>query len=158
MPATQWPATATPITISAIMIVMRKEYSIRALPERSRHRRTKIFTSAPSRFSAPPLPAFIPNRCDVQLKRVTGDLRWQDLAEQRTERARNRLCDGLEVVGAADFVEGCGDRRLHVGFPGDIDTAEAGPVRIELSWLPPQSSGLNVCRTAGEFAGRGTSC
>lgn len=29
MPATQWPATATPITISAIMIVMRKEYSIR---------------------------------------------------------------------------------------------------------------------------------
>jgi hypothetical protein len=37
---------------------------------------------------------------------ISGDLRRQDLAEQRAERARIRLRDVLEVVGAADLIKG----------------------------------------------------
>ena len=46
---------------------------------------------------------------------ISGCLRRQDLAEQRTKRAEIRRRDGLQIVRAADLIKGRYDGRLHVG-------------------------------------------
>jgi hypothetical protein len=103
--------------ISTIMIVMMREYSIRALPERSRHRRRKIFTSAPSRSrtEATPLPAFMPNRCDLQRYNVILATEPQWFAANQFDHDRVRPVQGGKKLVSdmhAGFCSWCQERGL----------------------------------------------